>query len=212
MGGEEDRGLPAEFLSPIARLYDRLVDADFAVELGAEDETLEFPWADPEGILHYYDLKRHPELLAEIEEANRVPELGEFLAAVNSPLSLLETAKCDAWVSSEISPEEEIFGEPVKFGCYVDLLFSDPARRFSFPDHELFAREISGVLRTEPEIPASAQLLVRRCLYRAGVEVRDGLYITFYLFGFGGEEGRARSAWVIGLRAAERALLRWEER
>ena len=39
-----------------------------------------------------------------------MPELGDFLAAVNSPAGILETAKCDAWASTEINPEEEIFG------------------------------------------------------------------------------------------------------
>ncbi len=51
-----------------------------------------------------------------------MPELGEFLAAVNSPASILETAKCDAWSSTEINPEEEIFGAACKFGSYVDLV------------------------------------------------------------------------------------------
>ena len=86
------------------------MEADFAVELGADDETLELPWAADDGGPRYYDLKRQPELLLNIEEASRVPELGEFLAAMNSPASILETAKCDAWSSTEINPEEEIFG------------------------------------------------------------------------------------------------------
>ena len=75
------------------------MEADFAVELGADDETLEFPWAaDADGHRYrYYDLKRHPELLAQVEEAQRVPELGEFLRAMNAASSILETAKCDAW-------------------------------------------------------------------------------------------------------------------
>src|SRR5260370_19887885 len=36
------------------------VEADFAVELGADDETLELPWAAADGGLRYYDLKRQP--------------------------------------------------------------------------------------------------------------------------------------------------------
>src|SRR5512132_1456279 len=56
------------------------VEADFAVELGAEDERLEFPWAGADRA-RYYDLKRQPELLALIEEARELPALGEFLVA-----------------------------------------------------------------------------------------------------------------------------------
>ena len=36
---------------------------DFSVELGAEDDCLELPWASPDGALRYYDLRRQPELL-----------------------------------------------------------------------------------------------------------------------------------------------------
>ena len=87
---------------------------DFAVELGTTDETLDFPWAAADSGPRHYDLKRQPELLLEIEEARRVPELGEFLAAINSPAGILETAKCDIWASTEINPEEEIFGAIVE--------------------------------------------------------------------------------------------------
>ena len=100
------------------------MEADFAVELGADDETLELPWAAEDGGPRYYDLKRQPELLLNIEEASREPELGEFLAAMNRPAGILETAKCDAWPSTEINPEEEIFGAAFKFCSYVDILFS----------------------------------------------------------------------------------------
>ena len=36
------------------------MQADFAVELGRDDETLEVPWAAPDGRLRYHDLKRDP--------------------------------------------------------------------------------------------------------------------------------------------------------
>ena len=90
---------------------------------GPDDETLEFPWAAPDSATRYHDLKRRPEALSLVEEAARFPELREFLAAVNSPTSLFETAKCDAWGTEEINPEEEIFGAPWKFGS-TSTLFS----------------------------------------------------------------------------------------
>ncbi len=115
------------------------MEADFAVELGADDETLELPWAADDGGPRYYDLKRQPELLLEIEEASRAPELAEFLAAMNSPAGILETAKCDTWPSADINPEEEIFGATHKFCSYVDILFSQETSRSSFAEHEEFA-------------------------------------------------------------------------
>ena len=100
------------------------MDADFSIELGREDPVLDFPWKDPAGRLAYVDLKRHPELLARIEEAGKFPELGEFLRAANSARSVVETAKCDAWATRELSAEEEIYDASHKFASYVDAVFS----------------------------------------------------------------------------------------
>ena len=191
-----------------ALIYHPSVEADFAVELGAEDETLELPWAAPEGP-RYYDLKRRPELLLEIEEAQRVPELGEFLAVINSAVSRFETVKCDAWTSTEISPEEAIFGAPCKFGSYVDLVFSAEPSRFSFPAHEQGGKQLALLLKRVPEIPASAEFLIRRCSYHEDQGVRDGFYITFYLFGYGDYEDAARLRWAIGLKLVENAIRQW---
>jgi hypothetical protein len=182
------------------------VQADFAVELGADDETLEMPWAAEAGGPRYYDLKRLPELLVNIDEAQRVRELGEFLGAVNATSGVLETAKCDAWSSTEINPEEEIFGATQKFGSYVDLLFSDASSQVSFPQHEQLAKRLAQLLQRTPEIPAAAEFLIRRCYYRSGEEIRDGFYITFYLFGYGDDEIQSRQRWTVGLKLVESAI------
>jgi len=181
------------------------MEADFAVELGADDETLEMPWGGADNGSTYHDLKRHPEYLSRIEETVRCPELGEFLAALNSPTTLLETAKCDVWASTEMNVEEELFGATHKFGSYVDILFSDDAR-YLFTRYEQFAKELVQLLKKAPEIPAAAEFLIRRCYYHADAEVRDGLYITFYLFGYGDDEAAARQRWAIALKLVENAI------
>jgi hypothetical protein len=182
------------------------VQADFAVELGKDDETLEMPWAAETGGPKYYDLKRHPELLCEVEEAQRFKELGEFLVAMNSNTSVIETAKCDVWASTEMNPEEEIFGAAHKFGCYVDLLFSDECARFFFPGYEQWAKQLTGQLKKTSEIPAAAEFLIRRCYYQVADGVRDGFYITFYIFGYGEDEPQARQRWAMGLKLVENAI------
>jgi hypothetical protein len=184
------------------------VQADYAVELGPDDDVLELPWAAPDHGLQYYDLKRYPELLHHIPEAQRVPELGDFLAAVNSRTSTLETAKCDVWCSREMNAEEEIFMAAVKFGSYVDLLFSDEPRRFSLPDHQNFLSSLVNLLTRTPEIPAASEFLIRRCYYRSAKDhTEQGFYITFYLFGYDADEDLARQRWRIGLKLAQNALL-----
>jgi len=163
------------------------------------------PWAAEDGP-RYYDLKRRPELLREVEEAQRFRELGEFLAAVNSAANAVETAKCDAWASTEINPEEEIFGAPCKFGSYVDILFSDERTRSSFSEYEQWAKRLTELLKKAPEIPAAAEFLIRHCYYHDEDGMSDGFYVTFYLFGYGEDEPQARQRWGIGLKLAENAI------
>jgi len=187
-------------------VYHAQVEADFAVELGEKDETLEMPWAGNQEVSGYCDLKHHPELLSKIEEVDRVQELGEFLLSVNSATSTFETAKCDAWSTTEINREEEIFDATHKFGSYVDLVFSGQQKPFSFPQHEQFAGRLTQLLRKAPEIAATAEFLIRRCHYHVANELRDGFYITFYLFGFGQDEAQARERWAIALKLVDYAI------
>ena len=141
------------------------MDSDFSIELGHEDPVLDFPWTDPSGRLAYFDLKRHPELIAKIEEAEKFPELAEFLKRVNSPRSPFESAKCDVWQTTELNAEEEIFGGAHKFACYVDLVFSDVESRPSLPIHESFARRLTELLRRAPEMAATAEICIRHCFF-----------------------------------------------
>jgi hypothetical protein len=182
------------------------MEADYAVELGPDEETLELPWAAADGGPRYYDLKRHPEQLSEVSEAQQVRELAEFLATVNTPTSILETAKCDTWTSTDINPEEEMFGGSLKFGSYVDLLFSERQQRLSFPEHEAVVKELIHILKPAPPILASAEFLIRRCYYHEENEIHEGCYITFYLFGYGNDEADARNYWATGLKLVENAI------
>jgi hypothetical protein len=182
------------------------MQADFAVELGRDDETLEIPWAAPDSELRYYDLKRQAEAISRVPEAAHFPELRDFLVVVNSPTSLLETAKCDAWSTTEINPEEEIFAAPHKFGGYVDFILSDTASRFCFDRHQDLLKRLTALFKRAPDIPASAEFFLRRCYYHEGHNVRDGFYVTLYLFGYGNDEAKARQQWGIALELAGNAI------
>ena len=183
------------------------MDADFSIELGREDPVLDFPWSDPDGKLAYIDLKRQPELLARLDEANRFPELAEFLRAVNSAISTVESAKCDAWAAEALSAEEEIFGASHKFAGYVDLVFSRSEHRESFPYHEHFAKRLVALLRQTPETPSAAEVCVRRAYYEEEEKTSEGFYFTVYVSGYGDDQSRARQNWGIGLRLVANAIL-----
>lgn len=140
------------------------MQADYSVELGADAPALEIPWRSNDPHVRYYDLKKHPEMVQKIPEAAAYPELGAFLSRINVAEFPLATAKCDAWLSSEVSPEEEIFGDR-KFVSYVDLVFLDESERCSFAKHESFAKELCRLLSQAPEIAATVELIIRHCYY-----------------------------------------------
>jgi hypothetical protein len=168
------------------------MQADWAVELGPDDEVLEFPWASTDGTLHYLDIKSDPSLIYEMEEALDCDPLREFLAALNAPHSA------------------------VKFGSYVDVLFAAAELRFCFEEHESLAKQAAELLERAPEISAAAELLVRRCYFRDQPsfggnghepDPRAGYYITVYLFGYGDDDEDARNRWGVGMNLTQNALL-----
>ena len=183
--------------------------AESSVELGREDPALELPWSSPDGAQRYYDLKRRPELLLEVQEAHDNRELAEFLVSTNSSISLFETAKCDTWLSNELSEEEMAYGAAWKFGSYVDLVFTAGEPRFLLPEHEAFTERLVKLLARAPEISAAAEFIIRRCYYHvAGSgDSETGYCITFYLYGYGDDEDEARRRWNVGLKLVENALV-----
>jgi hypothetical protein len=187
------------------------MDADFSVELGADDESLEFPWVSPNGELRYYDIKSQPDLLLYISEANHYQELGEFLESVNSPTSVFLTAKCDVWLDDELQQSEEIYGARLKLGSYVDLLFADPTAsgpRFDFPCHEKRADRLVQLLGRAPQISVAVEFIIRRCYYHSADDpVCPGFYITFYCYGYGDDREEARKRWGIGMNLVQNAML-----
>ena len=183
------------------------MDADFSIELGREDPVLDFPWTDPAGKLAYFDLKRHLEMIAKVSEADKFSELAEFLKRVNSARSVVESAKCDVWQTTELSVEEEIFGASHKFACYVDLVFSEPAPRLSLAAHESLARRLTELLRRAPEIAAAAEICIRRCFIAEAERTSEGFYFTVYVNGYGNDEDRARRSWAIAVELVASAIL-----
>jgi hypothetical protein len=182
--------------------------ADFSVELGRDDPALELPWSAGDPSVRYYDLKNSPELVLQVPEAAAYPELGAFLTRINAPGFPLATAKCDAWCSREIAPEEEIFSADRKFVSYIDLVFADETSCCSFEKHEEFARELCRLLSHAPDIAATVEVVVRRCYYhRASVDSLNGFCLTAYVTGFGDKEHEPRRRWEIALALLQHALV-----
>lgn len=191
--------------------------ADYSVELGPDDPALDLPWRSGDPAVRYYDLKKHPELVRQIPETAALPELAAFLSRINAPEFPLETAKCDAWASREILPEEEIFNAEHKFVSYVDLVFCDQAAQLAFDKHEALAKNLCKLLQHAPDIAAAVEFAIRRCYYHVqGPESADdsenGFYVTAYVSAFGSSEEEARKQWTIALALVQNALVQVAKR
>jgi hypothetical protein len=203
------------------------MQADFSVDLGRDAPALEIPWHSNDPQVRYYDLKSHPELVQQIPEAQAYPELASFLGRINAAGFPLATAKCDVWSSSEVMPEEEIFGDR-KFVSYIDVVFVDQEDRCSFEKHEVFVRELCRLLSHAPEIAATVELVIRHCYYHQEEFVSEkttepngpqssaslaatasvkGFCITAYMTGFGDYEHDPVRRWAIGLHLLQNAIV-----
>jgi len=186
------------------------VQADYAVELGRDDPALELPWRSDNGSAVYYDLKSHPEMVGQIPEAAGFPELSAFLTRINARGFPLQTAKCDAWHTRELSAEDEDFGASTKFVSYVDMVFTGDEPRVSLAKHEAFAKTLCELLKRAPEMAASAELVIRRCYFHAiddPEKSADGFAFTVYVSGFGEDEAECRKRWSIALTLLQHALV-----
>src|ERR1051326_1575272 len=197
------------------------MDAEFSVEIAADAPALELPWSSGDGASRFFDLRSRPELLLEIGEAAGNRALGEFLAALNAPEGVLQTVKCDTWLSHEITEEEKIYGAAMKYGSYIDLVFTSEAARRRLEAHEKFGHALCALLAKAPSISVAAEFIVRRCYVHTAElasgklpahdapphQSEDAYCLTFYLTGYGDEGDEARQRWTIGLRLAENAIL-----
>lgn len=161
------------------------MDADWSVELRADDAALEFPWISPDRTQHYIDLQRQPERLREIPEATRFPELGECLLAINTAITLWLTAKCDAWMEIICGTEAPSLGAAgydapeaapfqsasfaLKLCSYVDLVFREEDPRFCFARHEQWVKSAVREFSGDDDLPVLCEFIVRRCWYHPEV-------------------------------------------
>lgn len=188
------------------------MDADWSVELAADDPALEFPWSSPDGTQQFVDLSQRPEAIATLPEVALYPELAKFLTVLNGTLSPWLTVKCDAWIDDDLGEAEAIYDAQLKMCSYIDLVRRDASERFSFERHEKWLKlAASGLQAVGTDDPIACEFIVRRCWYQSNSPRDDepvpGLYITIYVFGYGNDEAGARAMWEEGLAYIAGVLL-----
>lgn len=155
------------------------MEADWEVEIGGDAPVIDACWKD------LVDLRRTPELAAELPEARQFPALAGLLVQLNSESSPFRTSKCDVWSPEGFDPDEldaQREDEKCAFACYIDLL---PRRdlRWSSPEEAVAAsRVICERLHNEPLRCCRADLVIRQAHIAPD---REDLGITAYLMACG---------------------------
>ena len=207
------------------------MDADYSLELGPMVPALEIPWQDPEGRLHYVELRNDSDAqdsnglqtdavgtealranVVRIPEAQQFPALARFLIAVNSQPSPWQTAKCDVW-QDEAEAAENLYDAGFEQCCYVDLVFAGvmAALRPSLEVHQRLARELAQLLETNAALAAAADIVVRRCYFHLGGEAEEshaGYCLTFFLSAYGSTPDDAAECWEHAMDFAAECILK----
>ncbi len=191
------------------------MEADYSVELGPSAAALELPWADPEGHLHYVELRGAGGLttcnLDSIEEAQRFPALRKFLVDVNSHPSAWQSVKCDAW-ADETGVEENLYHAAYTQSSYVDLVLAEPtaALRDCLETHRKLANQMAQALEADESLESVAEIVVRRCYFHRELSLEEsdaGYCLTLFLTGYGTSPDNAVACWERTLEFAAECLL-----
>ena len=154
------------------------MQADWEFELGGDAAVIEAFWAG------FVNLRRNPELAAELPEAVPLPALAAALRRLNSAGSPFWTSKCDYFpalldgefdrVELDALPEDSHHG----VGCYIDLL---PAGEQRWSGHETAGAEcerICGRIRPIPLRGCRVDLVIR---HASGLSEELGFGVTAYI-------------------------------
>ena len=169
-------------------------------ELDPDDDMLEIPWANPQDPgLRYVDLKAHPQAIATLGECRRYPPLALMLRAINAPGSVLRSAKCDVWTTSDLTEDERLdFGLPHKIGSYVDVVLEYPKFN-SDPDLQVeLGEKLRRALR-HLRLQAQMEICLRRCLFHP--EERWGYCLTIFVHAYGQTQVEAEQEWARAMAA-----------
>jgi hypothetical protein len=188
------------------------MEADYSVELGPTAPALEFPWEDPEGRLHYFDLRTEPGSIEHLPEARQFPALRRFLLEVNSSPSAWQTAKCDVW-REQTEAAENLYDAGFEQSSYVDLVLAGEtaALRKNLEVHRFAANQMAQMLEANEALEALAEIVVRRCYFHRNADAEEseaGYCLTLFLTGYGVTPAKAAASWDCAMNFAAGCVLK----
>ncbi len=185
------------------------MDADWSVECAGDDPLVAVPWQNADGTLTFVDLRselpRDPEVLLQIPEARQYPAIAAALGRWNHATSPLFTAKCDVWsYPAHLFDAEDLPGFAFARGSDVDFIPLATETFQHFPAAELQLRRWKEMAASIPAPDARCEWILRRAMLapedaKECVQYRQGYAATLYVWGYGGNEESAATAWEFAL-------------
>jgi hypothetical protein len=170
------------------------MEADWSVEIGGDAPVIETDW--PGWIDLAVDISR----IAQLDEVQNFPPLGEAIMELNRANGSFQTTKCDLWFSDETVDPFEFDSEPGEHrttaNCYLDLLPQLLSQWACLAPAESWARYVVDTLRAAPCRSARAEIVLRQ------VPKQSSIGATLYVNACGSTPELARKALIPALQLA----------
>lgn len=187
------------------------MEADWSIELGEGMAVIDAQWSE------WKDLRRHPQLIEELDEPGLLPALGKLLRRLNAADSGFWTSKCDFWrVEDAVDPyelESDANSCRIALSCYIDLLAVDGTTWRAVEESKRWAAACVGRLRSRQCSHSRVDVVLRRAILvteKADSSQPDSAFnlaTTIYVTGCGSDEQNAIKSLESAMEALITALL-----
>jgi hypothetical protein len=150
----------------------------------------------------YVRLKGNASAISQIPEAQKWPELGQFLEVINATASPVESVGCER----RFFPAKDAGAATAKLGSYVDVIFTDAALNEHPEKLLLLAAHLMAALEGCDKWWASVEIGLQRFRHITGANSPWGLMLR--VCNHGRSEDEARKFWGESLRRLGAAVSR----
>lgn len=147
----------------------------------------------------FFDLRKQPELIDDVPEAQKSKGLLQILRTLNAPNSPFMSLGCECRFDEVSNSNGQLY-----FSSYTDFTFHEPQRHSSEQQMIEVAEQFLVALEPAQEALFSFEIGIQRM--RHFFKEEGGYNITLGLFGYGKTEKQAKEFYEIGAIHTDKAL------
>jgi hypothetical protein len=174
---------------------------------GSDEDGLGVPYPQEiDSELHnlgYFDLKKEPHRIVEIEELKNWPEFRQFIEWINERDGFFKSLRCDLWIASML-PD-------AKFKCiavgYITIAFEILELNTSKQPYETFRQRFKEYAAAYPQSEQTNFELKHIPTSYINHGIPRGWSEDVEIHGLGNTDEEAAEAWFVGMRVFEDFLV-----